>query len=280
MKKYINYAILFFLSIIFVMIFKYSPLVKTSILSSLSLWAQNLIPSQLPIYIITDLLLNYGLLNITYRLFKNNVVVLSIISLVSGCPSNAKYIREFFENGYISKDTANFLLLCAYSPNPLFVLAFSKTLATGLFILGAIYLTNFFIFLIFRPRFVLQSFPPQEKKTVSFIECLSMSIAKSADILILILGVVIVYGVLNTFLALAHLNSVFLSSVLELTNALSIISSVGSPLFWMTFACLFGGLSIHTQIKSILENSGLSYRYFLIGRLVASIPFLAIALLS
>ena len=97
MKKYIDYLILFLLSIIFVMVFKYSTLVKTSILGSLSLWVKSLIPSMLPIYIVVDLLINYGLLNFSYRLFKNNAFVLLIISHVSDTPTNAKYIKEFVE---------------------------------------------------------------------------------------------------------------------------------------------------------------------------------------
>ena len=248
MKKYIDYLILFLLSIIFIMIFKYSTLVKTSILGSLSLWVKSLIPSMLPIYIVVDLLINYGLLNFSYRLFKNNAFVLLIISLVAGTPTNAKYIKEFVE--------------------------------AALFILGSIYLTNFFIFLIFKPQFSLKSTPLKTKKKSSFIDCLTASIAKSADILILILGVVAVYGVLNTFIAVYHLDSIFISSLLELTNALSIISNEGFPLMWATFACLFGGLSIHTQIKSILEGTDIEYRHFLIGRLCASLPFLILACLD
>lgn len=280
MKKYIDYLILFLLSIIFVMVFKYSTLVKTSILGSLSLWVKSLIPSMLPIYIVVDLLINYGLLNFSYRLFKNNAFVLLIISLVAGTPTNAKYIKEFVEEGYITSETANFLLMFSYSPNPLFILAFAPSLEAALFILGSIYLTNFFIFLIFKPQFSLKSAPLKTKKKSSFIDCLTASIAKSADILILILGVVAVYGVLNTFIAVYHLDSIFISSLLELTNALSIISNEGFPLMWATFACLFGGLSIHTQIKSILEGTDIEYRYFLIGRLCASIPFLILACLD
>ena len=104
----------------------------------------------LPIYIVVDLLINYGLLNFSYRLFKNNAFVLLIISLVAGTPTNAKYIKEFVEEGYITSETANFLLTFSYSPNPLFILAFAPSLKAALFILGSIYLTNFFIFLIFK----------------------------------------------------------------------------------------------------------------------------------
>lgn len=274
MKKVRDYTILFLLAVAFVMMFKYSDIVKASILDSIFLWGKSLIPSMLPVYIILDLGLNYGLLELSCRLFKNNAVILIVIALLAGTPTNAKYIREFYEEGYISKSTGNFLLMFSYSPNPLFVLAFSPNMPTALVILASIYLTNIFIFLIFAPKFEWVSSSIKTHERISFVDALSKSIMKSKDILVLILGVVIVYGVLNTYLSIFHVDSIFISSVLELTNALAIISKSGFPLFWAMFACLFGGLSIHTQIKSILEGTDLSYRYFLIGRLCAALPIL------
>lgn len=274
MKKIRDYTILFLLAVAFVMIFKYSTIVKTSVLDSLALWVKNLVPSMLPVYIILDLGLNYGLLELSYRLFKNNAFILVVISLLAGTPTNAKYIKEFYLEGYISKNTANFLLMFSYSPNPLFILAISPNAISALAILGTIYFANISIFLIFAPKFELTSGPGKKHEHLSFIDCLSSSIMKSKDILMLILGVVIVYGILNTFLTLLNIDSIFLNSILELTNALAIISDKGFPLFWAMFACSFGGLSIHTQIKSILEGTDLSYRYFLIGRLCASVPLL------
>lgn len=278
MKNLRNYTILLLLGAIFVLIFKYSTPIKSSILSSLSLWATNLVPSMLPIYIILDLALNYGLLETAYKIFKNNAAVLVIISSISGTPTNAKYIKEFYEKKYISKNTANFLLMFSYSPNPLFVLAFSPDKKFAFEILSFIYLTNFLIFCIFKNRFLPFSIEEHiPRRQSSFIDSLSSSIMSSADILILILGIVIVYGVLNTILAIFEIDSLFLSSLLELTNALAIIKHRGFPLVWAMFACTFGGLSIHTQIKSILENTDLSYRYFLLGRLLASIPLVLFA---
>lgn len=279
MKKIKDYAILFLLAVVFVMTFKYSTPIKNSILSSLALWVKNLIPSMLPIYIILDLALNYGLLEISNKVFKNNAVILVIISLVAGTPTNAKYIKEFYEEDYIDKNTANFLLLFSYSPNPLFIMAFSPTKKIALWIILVIILSNLFIFLVFKPRFKLKTKPLKKREQLSFIDCLSSSIAKSTDILVLILGVVVVYGVVNTVLSLLHIESVFLNALLELTNALAIIESMGFPLFWAMFACLFGGLSIHTQVKSILESTDLSYKYFLLGRTLAALPLLILACL-
>lgn len=275
MKKFKNYIILFFCLLAFVMLFKYSRICKSSILSSIDVWLVNLVPSMLPIYIISDLLINYGLLNILYRVFKTNAIFLIFISLIAGTPSNAKYISEFYKNGYISLNTANFLLLFCYSPNPLFIFTISNNFKTGLFILLYIYTSNTLLFLIFYKKF---KSPKKELTKITkpkpFSEVLEESIFKSFKVLILILGVVIVYGLINTMLSLLGINSKFISSILEMTNAILVIKLNGSNVLWLTFACTFAGLSIHTQIKSILEDTEISYKYFLLGRLLASIPLL------
>ncbi len=276
MKKYITYFALFFWSIAFILIFKYSTLVKESIVDSLTLWATVLIPSMLPIYIVTDLLLNYGLQEVFYKLFKSNTILLVLISLLSGTPTNAKYIVEFYEHGYIGEKTGNFLLLFSYSPNPLFVIAFSPDLGVAMTVLSYIYLSNLAIFLIFKPKFSLEKNRPISASKSSFIDCLSSSIMKSSDVLILILGVVVVYGIANSFAGVFGIDSYFFSSLLELTNALNIIKMHGFSLLWFMFACTFGGLSIHTQIRSILEGTPLAYKYFSIGRLLASLPLLGL----
>lgn len=275
MKTFRNNLILFLCLTIFVMIFKFSPDFKISILSSIEIWFTNLIPTMLPIYIISDLLINYGFLHVLYSIFRTNSVFLVIMSLISGTPSNAKYISEFYKNGYIPLNTANFLLTFAYSPNPLFILGISENTKMALTIIGYIYIMNIIMFLIFRKKFKNEKIDlPKPVIEKPFSECLENSIYKSFKILVLILGVVIIYGVINTFLSLINVQSVFLSSILEMTNAIFIINEKSAGIKWLIFACSFAGLSIHTQIKSILEDTGLSYRYFLFGRLLSSIPIL------
>lgn len=229
----------------------------------------------LPLYTSLDLLINYGLGNLLFRLFKSNSIILVFISMITGSPGNAKYIKEFYLGGYISLDMANFLLTFAYSPNPLFVLASSPSVLIGFKILGIIYFTNFINFIIFRRIFKNLSSSFREFKRESFSKCLEASIDRSFNVLVLILGIVVVYGILNTILCKFGIESVLLSSILEMTNALKLINTHGYGILWLSFACIFSGLSIHTQIKSILENTDISYKYFLFGRLLASSLILA-----
>jgi len=274
MKKIKDYIILILLLTLFVMIFKYSSIVKGSILDSIDLWLTKLVPSMLPIYLTVDLLINYGLPEILYKITKSHSLFLLIISYLTGTPSNAKYISEFYKDGYIEEDTGNLLLLIAYSPNPLFVLAISPNIPIALYILGYLYITNAMLFLIFHHTFKNLGSKEKRFSRIPFIECLSKSIMKSFDVLILVLGVVVFFGILNSLIGLLNVDSLFLSSILEMTNGIKEITLRGSQFLWLLFAITFGGLSIHAQIKSILESTNLSYRYFFIGRLLVSIPII------
>lgn len=274
MKKFKDYIALFFLSILFIMIFKYSPLVKSSVIASIDLWFRNLVTSMFPLYIMVDLLINYGLMDLLYKLFRSNSFFLFVIAMLLGTPSNAKYIKEFYQGGFIDKNTANFMLMYSYSPNPLFILGIAPTLMDGVKVLAYLYFTIICIYAIFRRKFKPSTLVSIEFKRVSFSQCIASSIKKSFNILILVLGIVVIFGILNEFLNILGIDSIFISSILELTNALKIINESSSGLLWMMFAVSFGGLSIHTQIKSILEDTDLSYKYFLIGRLIAALPIL------
>lgn len=277
MKRLKNNVILVFLSVVFASLFLFSSEIKASVLDSTGLWLNKLVPSMFPLYVVLDMFINYGIVKVLFRAFKSNTPIVAFISLVGGTPGNAKYIKEFYQNGYFSKDQGEYLLTFAYSPNPLFIFAICNNVRASLFVLAIIYFTNFINFIIFRCKFKdrWSKLVKTEEKTFSHV--LEESIGRSSKVLILILGIVVTYGILNTLLSKFGLDSVFLSSLLEMTNALAIIKDGGYNIFWLLFACLFSGLSIHTQVKSILEGTDLSYWPFLLGRIVAAVPFLILA---
>ena len=279
MKKNINYLTILSLLFFFILIFKYNNLIKMSIINSCVLWFKTLVPSMFIMYLIVDLLLNYGLAKIVYNLFKTNAVILIIISLLLGTPANAKYIKEFYLKGLIDEKCANRLLVFSYSPNPLFVLAIMPNKKWALISLLFIYFTNFVlaIFMLKNIKNSLTSISFIEHK--HFTECMEESIYKSFKLLILVLGIIMFYGVINSLIDKVLPNtSLIIKCILELTNALNIIVGTGNYK-WALLAISFGGLSIHTQIKSILEDTPLQYKYFFYGRLLASLISLVLIFL-
>lgn len=270
MNKRSNNLIMIILLIVFFFLFRFNASVKECVINAIMAWLYNLVPFMFTAYLLIDLLQNYGLSNIIYHIFKNNIPIIVLESLLLGSPSNAKYIKDYYQNGYIKIDTANYLLTFAYSPNPLFIMGIAGkdlTIKTLLFI----YITNLILALIFRK---INSKNKNVKKITlqkPFVTVLETSIYKTFRILILILGIIIIYAIINLILdTVLDGPNFIIKSTLEITNALILMKKTNN-FNWLLFACSFGGLSIHTQIKSILDDTPISYKYFFYGRVIASI---------
>ncbi len=278
MKKN-NNLILIILLMIFILLFKFNTDVKMSIISSCKLWFYNLVPFMFSMYLIVDLLINYGLSKVLFKIFKSNRMFLIVISHLLGSPSNAKYISEFYSSGYINEKEANHLLLFCYSPNPLFIFGIIPFMNEAIFILGYIYLMNLIIALFSKKFFVFEKHIPRDFETLAFSECIEKSIRKGFNVLILILGIICLYGVVITLLDLLFDTPIVFKVFLEMTNAINECLKLDNYLPYVLLACSFGGLSIHTQIKSILEDTPINYKYFLFGRLISSISILFFAII-
>lgn len=268
-RRYDN-LILIFLVAAFFFLFRFNTAIKDCVINAITAWLTNLVPFLFPAYILIDLMLNYGLTNKIYNIFKSNIPIIVILSLLLGCPSNAKYIRDFYRNGYISLGTANYLLTFAYSPNPLFILGIappSIAFKTILFI----YSSNLILAIIFHSLKEKENDVKRLFDKKPFVSVLESSIYKTFKILILILGIIIVYAIINLITdSIMPGSHYILKSILEITNACLTMQKT-RVYKWFVFACTFGGLSIHTQIKSILDDTPISYKYFFFGRAIASI---------
>ena len=276
MRKNKNNVVLIIILIVFFSFFKFNSEIRISILDSCRLWFKALVPSMTMMYLITDLLINYGLSNYLFKIFKTNRPFLIFISLMLGSPANAKYVCEFLENNYIDIEDAKWIMMCSYSPNPLFLITISPNKSILLTTFALLYGTNLLLGILTRNTLNKNIGSKKEITSTSLSNCLNTSISKTWNILLLVLGVVIVYGIINTILNLYFKNvPIFITSILELTNALNTIVSNPSYYKWFIFAVCFGGLSIHTQIKSILNSDAL-YKSFLFGRTISTMVALII----
>ena len=101
-------------------------------------------------------------------------------------------------------------------------------------------------------------------------------IKKSLNILINIFGIMtcflIITKIITLKLNLSPFPSSILSGLLEMTTGLKSITSLNitekAKLLLSTFFISFGGLSVHAQIFSMLDNYKINYYIFLISRLI------------
>ena len=203
------------------------------------------------------------------------------MSLISGTPSNAYILKELVELEKLSIEEANHFLTFTYFSNPLFLTVMLSTIFNARIVLKIIlchYIANIIIGILMRnkaPKIVTNQKYTQNKSKSSIIK----SINKSISTLLMILGTICFYMLL-TFIVTNLLPDnllikTLISGFLEITNGLNTITSLNIFIqikeIIASAIISFGGLSIHTQIKAILENTNMNYSYFLKGRIMQSI---------
>lgn len=306
MKKIIS-SILIMSILIFVSIeiLTESKTILESVNFSFSVWKNNIFPSLFPFFVLSEILINYGFIELVGELckpimnkvfhIKSSCAFIFIMSLISGFPSNAKYTRELYLNGNINEKEASKILTFTHFSNPLFILGtlsllFLNNKEVGLLILICHYLTNIIIGLIFRNYY--QS--PKEETKVSiktailsmhnkrinnnntFGQIITNSLYNSINTLLLVLGTVTLFLIITTIIDnninLNNYNQSILNGFFEMTQGLKYVSLLNIPLklksVISTMIISFGGLSVHMQVISILSDTKIKYTPFLVARIL------------
>ena len=292
MKKLFNILIFF---IIIFLILKNSIEIIESIKFSFNICVNNLFPCLIPFMIISNILINYNfvqdisdiLSNITTKIFKvnKNCAFALIMSMISGTPSNSKYLKDLFNNGLINEyDISKCLCFCHFT-NPIFILgtigySFLGNKKIGLIILISHYLGNFISGILNRNKkykiINLEHKSNLNKKV--FINVLNESIKSTIDTLLLIMGIItsclIITGLINSIFKINN-DYKFIFGILEITQGLKYLSlsniSITLKIVISTFFITFGGFCIHLQIFSILDNNKIRYLPYFINRIFTGI---------
>lgn len=289
-KKKLNYLVCFLILIFLIEIFNYSNLVVNTIYNSSKIWFYNIVPTILPIYLIVDLFSNYNGFyyltkifgNILERIFKikKETSYVFILSIISGFPSNSKYIKDLLDNKEINNKEADKLLTFTHFSNPLFIIesigtSFLHNKKIGIIILIIHYFTNIIIGLFYRNYYVsINNIKIKKKEKMRFVTCLTNSIYKTIKILFLLFGIISFFMLITTILREKLPNNYFINIIcglLEMTQGIYYISSSNINLVLkasiITFLISFGGISIHMQVFSILNEYKLKYSNYLLARI-------------
>ena len=288
-KKYFNTLVIIILILFLYEIFTHSNIVSNSIIDSSKIWFYNLIPSIFPMYILIDLLINYNLLNYLEfiltpisKLFKINInsSIIFILSILSGFPSNSKYINTMLNNHDINIDDANKLLLFTHFSNPLFIINsiginFLHNKKTAIVILICHYITNFLIGILSRNYNInLNKKNSYNNIKKNFITTLTNSIYNTVKILFLLYGIITIFmiliSIININISINPILKSILTGILEITSGIYYTSLLNINLIYkaclITFFLSFGGLSIHMQVFGILSKYNIKYSSYLKAR--------------
>lgn len=278
-KTYQRIIIITFLLTLLILYTINSTLIIKSIIDYTNLFITKLFPTNFIFFMLSTILIDQGLIELINNKLKLNgsIFYVTIMSILSGIPSGSKYTKDLLDKGLISNKTANYLLAFTHFPNPMFVLntvtiLLNKTLA--LKILICLILSNLIIALIFKPPkkevIIINDSPSKD-----FSESLSKAIIDSLKVILIIYGTSVFFYlitvIINKYLTLNVLSHVLLNGIFDLTKGLFSISLLSNKLLKSLLIIIFfsfGSLSIHIQIKSIITNTSLKYKYFILGRLL------------
>ena len=290
MTKKSNIFFLYFLILIEILILLNSNIVINVVRSSIKIFLISVFPSLFPTMVIGIMLVKNNVYEIIPKFIKNifkkvfnyndYMTSIFIISLITGTPSNALYINEYLDKGLITNNEAESLLLSTHFINPLFVVGMVgnvifKSTKIGFSILLTLWISNLIKAYITRPRVYKNINRKNISCNKSIINSFFSSIKQAIYALLTIMGIIILFNMLTILIKeILHLNntfSVIINGILEMTGGVTKVSELNINTLLkiiMTYIMLnFGGLSIHMQAFSMLENKKIRYLKYLIFRL-------------
>jgi len=289
-KKILNIVVIFMTLFVLYQVIVKKSLVYNSINYALNVWVNNLIPTLFPFFIISDILINYNFSSYIPKIFKDickylfnitdNMIIILILSVISGFPSNARNTRTFYDKREISLDEANHILIFSHFSNPLFILTtvaifFFEDKNVGWILLTSHYLSNFILGILFRNYFNHNDKISKENNmNIEFGNVFVDAIKKSIDTILLICGIVTIFMLLSSIVSnmfnFDSYNSMLVKGVLEITIGIEALGKLGISMIYKVViaSCFlaFGGFSVHMQVMSQISGTDISYKYFFIGR--------------
>jgi len=289
-----------------VQILIYSSDVIKSVRFAFDIWKNNVFPSLFPFFVLSEILIKLGFVEIAGKFFKPIMKLLFktsgesafifIMSVVSGNPGNAKYARELYDQRLISADEASKLLMFTHFCNPLFILGtigmtFFSSYRMGLILLFSHYIGNIIIGFFIRNKFPIDSIQTKQAKRISNDEnigtIITNSLFNSLNTLLLILGAISICLVLTTIIDKNFNFSVFyqniICGIIEVTQGVKYVSLDNIDIKIKAVLCVmflsFGGLSIHLQVLSMISGTKIKYLPFLIARIFHAMISMFIILL-
>lgn len=273
--------------------------ILNSVKFAFEIWKNNIFPSLFPFFILSSFLINYGFVELSGELFKplmklfginSNISFVFIMSILSGFPSSSKYIKTLYDSNIIDESVASKALMFTHFSNPLFIIGTIGNLLdkkSAIFILIIHYTTNIIIGIFFRNY--NNSFNKEKiniKQAIHKINnkvssnnlgiILSTSIKDAIETLLLILGTISLFSflcvVINNLFNFGNITTSIINGIFEMTQGLKYVSMLSIPIKYKvtisTMMISFGGLAIHVQTSSIISNTKIKYKTYLLARII------------
>ncbi len=273
--------------ILTVLIFRNYPTIRDNIIMSCELFLNRIFPSLFPMFIISSILINLNFIfyiklifhNLLTKLFKidENTTFIFLMSIISGCPSNAKIAKEMYEDEMIDRNAVQKVILFSHFTNPLFVISMVKY--HPYLVLFAHYFSNIIIGFSVRKKYISEKRQhPLSYQKKPFGEILTTSINNAMTTLLFILGTIVTFYIITSII-----NHPIASLFIEISQGLNYLNSLSLSIKAQTILSgvllSFGGWCIHFQVYGILSNLKIKYLPYLLARIAQALLTAVIILL-
>ena len=278
MKK--NYIIIIINIIIIYLLFININTLSITVINTSITFLTKLLPTLLPFFIISKILINYNISYYISKLFNNNIYIyIFIISLISGAPSNAINIKELYQKNIITLNEANKYIKCSFFSNPLFLYTMlSQIFSIKLTILIIIthYIANIIIYL-FKP---IKTNNNIKKKKKSFNKILIDAIKTSSITILNIYITIILFNIIINILP-NYLNN--FKGLIEISYGLNYLNNININIIYKLILAIiyisFGGISIIIQVYEVLSETNINISNFIVSRFYQIIISLTISMM-
>ena len=245
------------------------------------LFIKRIFPVSFIFITLSNLLIEYNFIQLLQRIFriKSPYIYIFILSLISGFPAGAIYIKEMIEKEYISTEDANRIIMFCHFPNPLFVInsvgSILNRKTLSIYILISIITSNFAIMLFSINKKKCSYIP--FNNIDSFSNSLSKTIINSIKTIILIYGISLFFFLISVVINCLFHNTfiyIFINGLFDLTYGVYSMSLLNNNFIKGLIILIIisiGHFYIHFQTKSILANTSVNYKNYLFGRFIGCI---------
>ncbi len=288
----------------------------SSTANGIAVWATVVLPSLLPFFFLTKLLINFkmvyrvsGFFSFITKKFYNCPSISSYIffmSVISGYPVGAKLISEFHKNGSIDDGEAHRLISFCSTSGPMFIIGsigaslfLDKT--AGIIIFISHILSSLLNGIIYRKYKFTKgnlALPKIKSDEVVLSECMYntiisvltvggfIAISFTAIEIMLNLNLFKPFEFIVDFLLKPFNLSVgkeLFTGIIEVTRGCVDIANLGlKPALFIpivTGLVSFGGLSIHLQSYTFLQDCKIKYKFFLLTKITHTVLSVCVSLI-
>ena len=271
MKNKKNIMLIYILLFIEILILINSNEIIKSVKSSSLMFILKIFPSLFPTMVLGNLLIKNNIYLIIPKFikkmfnklfnFNETITGLFVITMFTGTPSNAIYINEYLNKNLITEKQAESLLCITHFINPLFVVG-----GVGIGVFNNVKIGFLLLLILWINNFIKQE---------NFVKSLTDSIRYSLNSLLMIFGIVTTFNILVTLISkiflFSNLMNCIINGILEMTGGIIKLSNININIFikfLLSYLFLnFGGICIHMQTLSMIENKKIRYFKYLIFRL-------------